>query len=37
MSISDFINSKTILVAMSLTIFIRYIRSESYHKIVIKS
>lgn len=36
MTLNDFVNSKTILVAMAITIFIRYIRSESYHKIILK-
>jgi hypothetical protein len=37
MSISDFIDSKFILVGAAIVIFYRYIRSESDHKIILKS
>ena len=37
MSINDFIDSKTLLFGMAIIIFIRFIRSESVHKVILKS
>ena len=36
MSINDFVDTKTLLFGMAIIIFIRYIRSESIHKVIIK-
>ena len=37
MSINDFIDSKTLLFGMAIIIFVRFIRSESDHKVILKS
>ncbi len=37
MSINDFIDTKVLLFGMAIVIFIRYIRSDNYHKVILKS
>lgn len=37
LNVNDFIHTKSLLFGMAIIIFVRFIRSESDHKIILKS